>query len=387
MKILYLAYFDVNSERQTGVNKKIKNQVNALRRLGNEVVLAGCKRDFLYLDNGNTIETKPIKYGFSHYRWSVKKALDYDDFDFDLVYIRFPGTIEPFFYLSMKMFCRRGARVILELPTYPIGHELQRLLHDEFKNKKIVSLIIHGNAILIHRILSRRMKRIVSKIVTFMPFSEIWNIQTIQIDNGVDIVSCPIINKSQPSKKNIVRMITVANVSIWHGIDRVILGMKAYYDSKNNQDDDVILTIVGDSPHCKELKLLTEKNNMTDKVIFSGAKFGKELIKEYENADIAIGSLGMHRINVINGSTLKVKEYCSLGIPFIYAYNEKCLSDTFKYALKFSPVDEPIDIGLIIDFYKNLKMNYQCSEEMHQFASENYTWEKQMQNVISSLEE
>ncbi len=387
MRILYLTYFDVNSDKKTGVNKKIKNQVIALRELGHEVTLSGCRNNEMYFDNGNTIHTVQIKYGLTHYRWSVKKILKSDELKYDIVYIRFPGSIEPFFYFTLRDFSLSGSIVLLELPTYPIGQELKELLKNEWKKKKLLSLIIHCMAIANHRLFSRKMKTIVTKIVTYMPYDSIWNIKTIQIDNGVDVDACPAIFKDSAHKaNNKMRLITVANVSTWHGIDRVITGIKEYYERNKNVDHDVQLTIVGDSPLCEELKQLAIQSHVDDKVIFAGAKFGDDLLYEYLNADVAIGSLGMHRINVINGSTLKVKEYCSLGIPFVYAYNEQQLSDSFLYAKKIPADDTPVNIDEIINFYEQLDFDSIKSVEMHEYAEKHYTWKRQMKKVLDSLE-
>lgn len=384
MNILYLVYFDVNDQKQTGVKKKIQNQVHALQSLGHKVLIGGCRDSEFYIRDGSEETTYSVKYGISHYRYSVYRLLKTIPLDCDVVYTRFPGTIDLIFYNTLRILSKRGLKVVLELPTYPIGNELIQGIKNDFTKKRYLSLITHTVAVGIHRVLSRNLKTKIYKIVTYMPYDKIWGVKTIQIDNGVDTNQVPAIDWDIRTRNDdSINMIVVANVSIWHGIDRLIRGIKDYYSGKHSRH--ITLSIIGDSPLCSDLKSLSDELGLQEYIFFKGSKFGNELRQEYEKADIAIGSLGMHRINVLNGSTLKVKEYCSLGIPFVYAYNERCLDPNFPYALKLQPCESNIDIEEVIDFYNKVLSKENVSEIMHQFAEDNFTWEKQMKAVVEAV--
>ena len=73
---------------------------------------------------------------------------------------------------------------------------------------------------------------------------------------------------------------------------------------------------------------------LENNVFFWGAKSGDELKDFVNRADIGIASLGMHRLGLNVASTLKVKEYCAYGLPFIYAYTEKAIEENCEFALK-----------------------------------------------------
>ncbi len=383
MNILYLVYFDVNDSDQIGVNNKIKNQVDAFRKLGHSVFLASCIDNKFCIEEVNGKKEYDIKYGLTHYRKSVFKVLKDGLYKkIDMVYLRYPGSIDYTLFNTFKFLKKNGVGVVLEMPTYPIGGELATFLHELWTNKRYASFIMHSAAYGMHRIFSRSMYGYVDKIVTFMPYDDIWGIKTVRIDNGVDTDKCKTVEK-KVRRDNKIILILVARLSIWHGADRMIRGISEYY--KNKGYDDIELRIVGDSALCDELKELTNELNMTSHVKFLGAKYDNELYQEYCNADIAVGSLGMHRIKVLNGSTLKIKEYCSYGLPFILGYKERMIDSSFKYALSVKATDDPVDMQSVLDFYKKLKMDASDIRAMHDFAVKHYTWLAQMKEVIASL--
>ncbi len=84
-------------------------------------------------------------------------------------------------------------------------------------------------------------------------------------------------------------------------------------------------------------------------------------------------------------STLKLREYCAEGLPFVYAYDDSEF-DNYRFAKKFSNDDDPIDINEIVSFYNEIKTeNYY--EIMRDFARKNLTWDVQMKPVIDVIEE
>ena len=384
MKLLYLVYFDINLPQMAGVKKKILSQLNAFDDLGiNSELMYREGNKLLIQKNGKIKKKFEIKKGLSRYKRSIYKVFKMEAIssNYDYVYIRFPNTID-FSVLSLFK-CVGKDKVILEVPTYTIKGEFDEQLKD-LKNKKLyIEYILKNVLFMTHNLLSRNLNQYVNRIVTYMPYDSIWGVKTIPIDNGVDVTKyLPLTNKIHDSSTFVLT--GVANVSKWHGFDRVIYGIKEYTDDiKNNKK--IIFNIVGDGPEISNLKNLVKLNNLENHVIFHGPKFNEQLISIYNKTDVAISSIGMHRIGLIEGSTIKTKEYCSLGLPFVYAYKETKISDTFGYALQVDANENPIDIELLIKFYNNLKINENYEEKMHDFAVENYTWVSQMKRVIELM--
>lgn len=383
MNILYLLYFDIEKTEFLGVKKKILNQIEAMKDLGNQVDLAYCKKNELIIDSNSLKAIYQIKPGFTHYRESILKVLKKVLFKkkYDLIYIRFPGSIDYSMYKTFKFLNSQEAKVLLELPTYPIGGELQGRLNKYKKNKKYLNFIFYSFVYSVHLFFSRKIYRYVHKIVTFMPYNKIWGVPTIIIDNGVNIKEYKPLEKKLISTDS-VYLIGVANVALWHGFDRVIAGIVKYYENSNSKRE-VFFNIVGESRITHELKKEVKRVGMEKYVTFSGALQGEQLQAEYQKADIAISSLGMHRINVLHGSTLKSKEYCAYGIPFVLAYHEKEISEDFPYALQMSSDDSPILIESILEFHHNIKNQGNYQQDMHDFAKLKFDWKIQMSKVLS----
>lgn len=384
MRILFILYFDIETTQYIGIKKKVINQISAFRKLGNEVDVAYKQNDLLILKSENKIIKYNITKGVTNYRTDISKRINQltKENNYDITYIRFPGSIDFSTLAMFSMLKKNGTKILLELPTYPIGGELIERLTQLKVESRYFSLAFYSLVYSVHRVCSRQAHKYIDKIVTFMPYERIWNIPTIVIDNGVNISDYKGIGTNRVPD-NRINLLAVANVANWHGYDRVIEGLYNYYQTdKDFLNYEIIFTIVGDSPILEDLKKRVNELYLNGYVQFLGFKDGEELYKIYEKTDLAISSLGMHRINVINGSTLKTKEYCAYGIPFILGYNEKTISEDFCYSLTVPANDEPIRMRDIVDFYQKVQKIPNYSEEMHRFARENFDWKEQMEKVI-----
>lgn len=232
---------------------------------------------------------------------------------------------------------------------------------------------------LMHYFYSSKLHNTNVKIVTYMPYNTIWKIPTIIIDNGVDTSKMKVV---EPEKHDTFNLTVVANVNVWHGIDRIINGLYEYGKKKNIEK--IRIKIAGEGPELKKLKELVHEKKLEENVEFLGLLKNEQLDNLYNITDIAISSLGMHRIHITEGSTIKTKEYCSKGIPFILAYNEKMLQENFEYALKMPANEEPIDIKAIIEFYNKIQ-SVDYRNEMHEFAVKNYDWNVQIEKIITEI--
>ena len=384
MRILFLLYFNVDGKEQLGVSKKVNYQIRAMQQLGHDVTLGYCKENYFILRHNEEAKSFIAPSGLTHYRQPVKKLLKRMSNQFDMIYIRFPGSIDMNVYQTIKMLRRMSKTVVLEMPTYPIGGELVGYLKMTAKQRRYPQLLVRGIAYAIHLLFSRRMYKYLNAIVSYSEYKKIWNTPVINIENGID---CNSITPKKPrdllSVKNSLRLIFVASFAEWHGVDRVINGLNNYYREKDEQDPDVTLVLVGDSAYLRDLLSELDITALGDHLEVLGAKHGEELDQEYDRADIAISSLGMHRIGLKYGSTLKTREYCAKGIPFIYGYIERGINEGFPYAMRVSADETPIDIQSVIQFSKDvLRGDY--TNEMRSF-SQKYDWYNQMKIMFEAL--
>ncbi|NVK57570.1 MAG: glycosyltransferase family 4 protein [Alteromonadaceae bacterium] len=185
---------------------------------------------------------------------------------------------------------------------------------------------------------------------------------------------------SSPNKSEGINLLVVANLSLWHGVDRILKGMMEYYGAPHATT--VNLDIVGEGEALPKLKALANEMKLHRSVQFHGFKSGDALNKLFIGADVAIGSLGIHRINLYRSSTLKVREYLASGLPVIYSCEDTVLYDN-PYALKVPENDTAVDINDVVKFYKALTAIEIRKTDIAKFARNRISWRVVASNVLA----
>lgn len=160
----------------------------------------------------------------------------------------------------------------------------------------------------------------------------------ITIGNGFDVGSVSI-RQHVPYEGEELRILCVANMRHWHGIDRLIRGLGAYRGPVR-----VMFHIAGEGPELPGVKKLINDLGISDRIIFHGFTTGEELDTLFNTCHIAAGSLGIHRKGLTQTSELKVREYCARGIPFIISSRDPDFPDGFPYILRLTADESPIQI-------------------------------------------
>jgi hypothetical protein len=367
-KVLFLIFhvFDPNN----GISKKISYQVDAFKKCGMNVHL--CYMDEkdtkkriidgdVIADYGNGLLSKILKRtDFSAISNYVKKN------QIDLVYIRSNHNANLFTINMVKKMKAYGAKVVMEIPTYPydIEYKAQGISQQIFQDK----------------IFRNQLAKYLDAIVTFSDFDKIFGQRTIKISNGIDFDSVKMKTTINDTSKEL-NLIGVAEIHEWHGFDRIVRGLADYYSKP--QDYLVEFHVIGyffSKEIEDEFRKIISDNHMENYVILYGKKHGTELDNLFDKCDFGIGSLGRHRVGIDKIKTLKNREYAARGIPFIYSETDSDF-DPKPYVLK-APADEsPIEIQRIIDFYKR---NTMSPIEIRESITD-LSWKKQMELVIKEV--
>lgn len=346
-----------------GVSKKVFGQVQALKNIGNEVTFiypqekdGSCN---LYLD-GELFKKDMYAGNLYNDIFEYVKSRD-----FDILFIRYVAIATPAFLSFLRKSKKYVKKIVIEIPTFPYDGEITLC--------SLRSLCL---------MLRERISRIfmwhwVDHVLTYSTEKDIYRIPTIQISNA-PAYNLPL-RKAHPISSPI-QFIAVANIAFWHGLDRLVQGVANYYS--NGGIDKIQVTIVGggDAKTINELKAQVINNNLQEIIEFVGSKDGDELTALFDNADIAIGSLGRHRNGIVQLKTLKNVEYAMRGIPFIYSEGNTDFDDK-PYIFKVPADESAIEMGAVISFVKNQKMN---AEEISADVS-HMTWENQFTKVLKEL--
>jgi hypothetical protein len=193
--------------------------------------------------------------------------------------------------------------------------------------------------------------------------------------NGFDAQSVKICGP--PPSSGPLRLLGVARMGFWHGFDRVINALR------HHAPEEVQLTLVGDGPAVKELKDLVATTRLESLVTFRGHLSGSELDEVFDHTDVAIGSLGLHRIGLSSASPLKNREYLARGLPVIFAGHDPQLeaAEALDLARKVPSGDDPLDLRALSQWMlgnRTANVRSRCRD----FAADRLGWEHQVQAYL-----
>ncbi len=333
MRLLYLTVWNFSDAESNGICKKISSQVKTLKQMGFEV-------DFGYTKDGEVyLKHKEKDYLLGRVPVGLNIMLAYRVFSkklkkkhYDAVYIRH-SVVSPFYIHLLSVLSKNCGKIVVEVPTYPYDQELS--------NGFFLRMASHMD-----RIFRGRMKKYVDRIITYSKDDNIFGIPTIMITNGIDFSSIP--KAKGKTEKDTLNLIGVAMLSPWHGFDRVIRGMEQYYKKGNALT--VKFHIVGEGSELEKYKKMVKSSGLTSSVIFYGNQSGEALNTIYDQANIAISSIGLHRIHLETASPLKSREYGARGLLMVSSCKIDFIPD--ENLVYYVPADETdVNIEQLVQFY------------------------------------
>ena len=370
---MYMNFFC--DDPSIGITKKIRAQIKTFRNMGLEVTYcAYYSGGAVIIDNNEeVIFRKPFTvkcekfnryYRRFHLINTVTEYLKSNKTGFDYAYLRW-HTFDRKFLSMLRELKNKNTKVVVEAHAYS----------PDF----IPTTLISRYQLFMDKRYSPKAARYIDLVAAMNNYTDIWGIKTVNIDNAIDLDD---ISERHyvPNRNKAIRFLSVAIERNYHGIDRFINGLKAYYD--NGGTEDIRVYFVG--KYMDSTKKLVLSSGLRDRCRFVGSKSGEELDRYYDRAEIGIGALAHHRIGMYEGSSLKTKEYFAKGLPFIYGWKEPAFDDTYPYAHRFELCEDPIDIEEVLKFYHGIEdSNYR--EEMREFARQYYSWDIEFAKLFAEL--
>lgn len=376
MKGVYLHFFGLN--KFSGISKKINYQIEALERCGLDMHLCSVEIDSngiqrrvcnsKEIDNfGNGFLAKFGKWIFFNnlFKYIIENGIGF-------LYVRSFYNTNPMLLRMFSKLKKHGVKVVVEYPTYPYDIETKS---EHIRYQPIFFL---------NRIFRGFLKGRVERVVTFTELKEIDGVKCVNISNAIDFNSIKL-SKRPVFDGSYFSMIAVAEVHFWHGFDRVIRGLKEYYDSTIIDDNkvEVHFNIVGEGsiPDRDALIKLTKELSLDNYVHFHNNQYGEALDSLFEQSHFAIASLGRHRTGISKIKTLKNREYAARGFSFAYSENDSDF-DNMPYVFKIKPNESAVDIVSLLEFYRGLDISPQ---EIRKSIENKLSWDIQMKKVLKSV--
>jgi glycosyltransferase involved in cell wall biosynthesis len=315
-----------------------------------------------------------LKHAF-HFYFFIDKYLRYNVnwLEYDFIIIRHMPMHPNFFRLLKYLKSKHShLKIIIDFPTFPYHDELNRGI----KGKVLAQMDVFFR---------KKLKKYVDIALYNGNIDEIYGIKVIKVLNGIGLDGLES-ERILPDFSETLNVVFAGNISEWHGVDRAIYGLAQYLANYKPKDIRILLKIIGHGSSLKKLQELAIKLGLTDNVIFILPKKRDELQFFFNEAHLALGSLGLHRIGLNEATPLKHREYCAVGLPFVFAGEDEDFGQGFDFALKVKADESPINWAEIVEFYKKTREKYPYLRlEMQKFTSERLTWEKKVFPLIEYL--
>lgn len=358
--MIYIVNEDLNVAGYEGVKKKVYGQIDAFSRAFGRVLLIYCAYGIVYLYEGKDLIDKKTALSsekqFNAYLGWIK------EYNCTKIYMRclIPATYK--YLCFLKTVKDMQVKLVLEYPTYPyegeINNELIILEDREYRNE---------------------IKKYVDLATTYKRGEEVYGINTIILNNGLSLNANPVRKVHEKSKT--INMLTVSAFSTHHGYERILEGLKNYYEEPYDYTIDFYM--VGTGMERQKYEYLINKYDLSDHVKMCGVCVGEALDYYYNIADIGIGSMGLYKTKANVATCIKTKEYCGRGLPFIYGYEDEGFSGDEPYLVRVSNDSTPLDMSIVIDLYEKTVGNNSIILEMRKKAERHFSWDYIMSDIIN----
>lgn len=381
MKLLYLT-FQEDAPLYLGVTRKIAAQARAFESLGFTVTYTLWKGPDYIFQTGENTEPFPVPEGGGRMRRFAAAARAYlDTHRFDVLYFRLDRVSFDAVNLCRLARARGAKRVILEIPNYPY-------LKDYIRNGKSLrpfSRKLIGTAKILgvaaeDRLSGLSLKNVVDAAVLIGNKSEhFFSVKAINITNGVDVDSYRL--DRHDGNAGEITMIGVAGTLWWQAYDRVLAGM-GEYKKKHKTPRFRFLLVGGDAKEMPEFHAQAKRYGVEGDVECPGFLTGDALSAAYARADVGVSSLGCYRRGLTRCSSLKAREYCAAGLPFLYAYEDDVLRGTEPFVMKLPNDPTPVDMEQVAAFLTRFRADPSARDQECAFARSRYDWKSILKQVL-----
>lgn len=280
----------------------------------------------------------------------------------DFIYVR--RTVADHDYLKFfrkvkEMYPK--CKIIIEIFTYPYDK-------DDFGKWNAWPFYIK------ERIYRKRLKNYIDRFVTYSDDKGIFGVPTICTTNGVDAGKVKKVSGDfEPDK---ITMMGVAYMQRQHGFERIIEGMREYYNCKENTPK-VFLRLVGDGPEKKYYENMVERYQLDKYISFYPTTTGEELDRLYDESDIALAAFGFYKVGFYKGnSSLKACESLVKGLPVATGCSIAGIDENCPFVFLFPNNNSTVKIKEIIAAFQKLQKKYDYDKEKLTNSIRNFSVEK-----------
>lgn len=259
----------------------------------------------------------------------------------DIVFVRGVSYAYPLIALAMLIARLRGRRLYLDVPS-PQCVALREILHS---TETLAAKVTKTALITVTGPLAFWPATVVIEYAPEGGYFRLGNAgKIIQLGNGIDLEAVQV-RDSEPSwPTRVLTIVGVGRIENWQGYDRIIRAI-AHYQRQLCGELEICFKVIGVGSATAALQVLSEQLGLSGNVLFLGQLTGKRLRDEYESAHIAVDTLALHRKGLSVASSLKAREYCAVGIPFLSACDDPDFAADEEFRFSVSNNDDYKEIA------------------------------------------
>ncbi|MFT4660288.1 MAG: hypothetical protein ACI8XB_000549 [Patiriisocius sp.] len=398
IKLLYI-YIGAG-KRNSSVKDKIIQIIDQFNKLGvnthgrfftNEVENPETLNEFVELIPVPKVSVKYFK-SYHQHKVSIETVFEFIssvEKDYDVIYFRYPGANETLFKGMQKY----GDKIVFEHNSKELN-ELELLNRSSkfglnpskfltwYQNKKLMYANEKKWASKILP-LAKMGLAVTDDIAAYERKRAKGNYNCDTSPNGIQVASVKH-RKFVPYENGQlnVALISGANTAApYLGVDRIINGLLNY-----KGDVEIKLFCVG-KIFAKEVNLRKDLDKLKSIEIL-GELNSEGLNDFFDKIHLSLGSMGLHRIDMKEGSVMKVNDSLSRGIPVALAYDDMELKGCPEYKpyIFTAPADEtPLNFDEIVSFAENLLKDEKHSDKIRSLALKHTDLSAKVSRVIDKI--
>lgn len=362
-------YLHFQGRQSIGVSRKIDMQMEELRKYFDmQEIEVGTPERSLVKRVAGLFPTASIARDYEE----ALALLDHPDFVYvrrtvaDRNYVRFWKKIKALY---------PACKIVIEVFTYPYDG-------DDFRKWNAWPFYIK------ERMYRPQLKKYVDRFVTYTEDKEIFGVPTICTYNGINVESVAKVGGAFSEGQ--IHLIGVAFMQRHHGYERIIEGLRQYYDTGVTHKYQVHLHLVGDGPEKPLYQELTRKYGLETYVHFYPTMVGEPLDELYDRCDMALISFGMYKLHFMGKmGALKSRECLAKGMPFLAGCAIDVLPEDYPWALVFPNDASAVKTEDIIAFYEKIRSmeadKGRLADTIRQFAADHVSMEAVMKPIVDYI--
>lgn len=383
MKLMYLT-FQEDALLYVGVVRKIHWQAHAFEQLGYDVTFSLFQGSQYCFTHAGQTETTDVGTGSGIMHRFAAAAHEYlTQHSFDVLYMRLDRISFDVIDLCRTARANGVQKIIIEQPNYPYISDYIASVN----GVKPLSRRIPARAKVLavaaeDRLSALQLKGLVDAMVLIgNPADRFFGVKAINISNGIDVDAMDAVPAKDSEDE--ITLVGVAGTLWWQAYDRVLEGMYNYKKADPSRKPRIRFILVGgDAKEMPDFHAQIHQYGLDDDVECPGFLTGKELDAAYARADLGISKLGCYRRGLQACSSLKAREYCAKGLPFLYTCEDSIENENVNFALQVPNDPTPVDMEAVVRFVRACRADTGLSEAERQFARDHFDWKSILKRVL-----